>query len=124
MPASTFPTRSEPTSAALVKIPPPTLANKAIELAPKPKPAITLVFWNIIHRTVTPISPIPTTVSPITLPEENATLKAGFRPCMADAAVLTFALTAMFIPINPATAEQIAPATYEIAVPGVLDPSA
>ncbi len=34
IPTSTFPTRSAPTSAALVYIPPPTLANKAAVLAP------------------------------------------------------------------------------------------
>ena len=38
-PASILPTKSEPKSAALVKIPPPTLANKAIVEPPKPKPA-------------------------------------------------------------------------------------
>ena len=37
MPASTLPTRSAPTSAALVKMPPPTRANRAMELAPIPK---------------------------------------------------------------------------------------
>ena len=36
-PASTFPTRSVPTSAPLVKIPPPNLANIDIRDAPKPK---------------------------------------------------------------------------------------
>ena len=38
MPASTLPTRSAPTSAALVKIPPPTRENSAIEDAPKLNP--------------------------------------------------------------------------------------
>jgi len=33
---STFPTKSAPTSAALVKIPPPTLPNKAIVDPPNP----------------------------------------------------------------------------------------
>ena len=37
VPASTFPTKSAPTSAAFVYIPPPTLANKAMEEAPKEK---------------------------------------------------------------------------------------
>ena len=37
MPASTLPTRSAPTSAALVKMPPPTRANRAMELAPMEK---------------------------------------------------------------------------------------
>jgi hypothetical protein len=39
-PLSSFPTRSDPRSAAFVKIPPPTLANKAIVDPPRPKPAI------------------------------------------------------------------------------------
>jgi hypothetical protein len=34
MPVSTLPTRSAPTSAAFVKMPPPTRANSATELAP------------------------------------------------------------------------------------------
>ena len=36
MPASTLPTRSAPTSAALVKMPPPTRANSAMLEAPMP----------------------------------------------------------------------------------------
>ena len=39
IPCSIFPTKSAPTSAAFVYIPPPTLANKAIEEAPNPNPA-------------------------------------------------------------------------------------
>ena len=39
IPASTFPTKSAPTSAALVYIPPPTLANNAIDSAPRENPA-------------------------------------------------------------------------------------
>ena len=41
MPFSTFPTRSAPTSAALVKIPPPTRMNIASIAAPNPKPSRT-----------------------------------------------------------------------------------
>ncbi len=41
IPCSTLPTRSAPTSAAFVKIPPPTRANNAIVEPPKPNPAIT-----------------------------------------------------------------------------------
>merc|ERR1719445_1811012 len=37
---STFPTKSAPTSAALVYIPPPTRPNRPIQLPPNPKPAI------------------------------------------------------------------------------------
>lgn len=38
-PAYTFPTKSDPKSAAFVKIPPPTLAKRATLDPPKPKPA-------------------------------------------------------------------------------------
>ena len=38
IPASIFPTRSAPTSAALVKIPPPRRANTEISEPPKPSP--------------------------------------------------------------------------------------
>ena len=39
IPASTFPTRSAPTSALLVKILPPTLENSATTQAPIPNPS-------------------------------------------------------------------------------------
>ena len=38
IPASTLPTRSAPTSAALVKIPPPSRAKTEISEPPKPRP--------------------------------------------------------------------------------------
>ena len=38
MPASTLPTRSAPTSAAFVKMPPPSLANTEISEPPNPSP--------------------------------------------------------------------------------------
>ncbi len=41
----TFPTKSAPTSAAFVKIPPPTRQNKATDEPPRPYPAI---YSNII----------------------------------------------------------------------------
>ncbi|CAB4950003.1 unannotated protein [freshwater metagenome] len=41
IPCSTFPTRSAPTSAAFVKIPPPTRINIASIAAPKPNPSRT-----------------------------------------------------------------------------------
>lgn len=40
IPYSTFPIKSAPTSAALVKIPPPNYANMATKLAPNPNPII------------------------------------------------------------------------------------
>ena len=49
MPASTFPTKSAPTSAPLVKIPPPNLAKIEIKDAPKPKAtsALTILFHQL-----------------------------------------------------------------------------
>jgi hypothetical protein len=41
---------------------------------------------------------MPTTVMPMTAPEENATRSAGLRPTRALAAVRTLARTAMNIP--------------------------
>ena len=52
MPASTFPTRSAPTSAALVKMPPPTRENNAMVDAPRPK-AVTISKASSTSRTVT-----------------------------------------------------------------------
>ena len=48
MPASTLPTRSAPTSAAFVKMPPPRRAKTEISDPPKPRPisASTASFWD------------------------------------------------------------------------------
>ena len=113
-----MPTRSEPTSAALVKIPPPTRANRAMELAPNPNPATAPMSWKITYRMVTPSRPMPTTVTPITVPLEKAIRNAGFNPRIAAAAVRMLARTATFIPTNPARPEQIVPTRYEMAVAG------
>ncbi len=80
MPCSILPTRSAPTSAALVYMPPPTLANRAMEDAPNPNPATTLMSLNIQYITVMPMRPMPTTETPMTAPELKATLRAGLRP--------------------------------------------
>jgi hypothetical protein len=45
----------------------------------------------------------------MTDPLENAIRSAGLSPCIAAAAVRTLALTATFMPMNPAVAEQIVP---------------
>ena len=54
MPASTLPTRSAPTSAAFVKMPPPTRRNRASSEPPKPNPTriAELVFWNTMMISV------------------------------------------------------------------------
>ena len=113
MPASTFPTRSAPTSAALVKIPPPTLMNSAIREAPKPNPTRTAVavFWKVNTITVAPSSPRPTHNMPVTDPVRNATLRASDipPPRAAAAAVLTLPRTAMLMPMNPVRPDRVAP---------------
>ena len=48
--ASTLPTRSAPMSAALVKMPPPILMNRAIRLAPIPTPAIVIGSGKAMYR--------------------------------------------------------------------------
>ena len=52
----------------------------------------------------------PTTVMPMTAPEEKATRSAGLRPARAFAVVRTFARTAIVMPTKPAPAEAAAPA--------------
>ncbi len=79
MPASTLPTRSAPTSAALVKMPPPTRRNRASSEPPNPNPMriAELVFWNTIMMSVAPMRPRPTQNMPQTPPVRNATCSAG-----------------------------------------------
>ena len=108
MPASTLPTRSAPTSAALVKIPPPTRAKRAIELAPRPNP----VTWVRTSAWVYPVkvliatyaiesprSPSPTTAMPMTEPLENETRNASAIPRRAAFVVRTFAAVAVNMPM-------------------------
>ncbi|KJU81904.1 hypothetical protein MBAV_005906 [Candidatus Magnetobacterium bavaricum] len=82
MPASTLPTRSAPTSAALVYIPPPSCAKSATNEAPKPYPTIKNgIFTGSIsvkartsqYSPPTPKRLIETTISPDTAPPRNAT---------------------------------------------------
>ena len=70
MPASTLPTRSAPTSAALVKMPPPTRMKRASSEAPKANPISTAVaeFWKMRTMAVAPASPRPTQSMPVTAP--------------------------------------------------------
>src|SRR3954452_15588323 len=89
MPASTLPTRSAPTSAALVKMPPPTRKNRASREPPKPNPIrmAELVFWKIMMMTVAPNRPRPTQNMPHTPPVRNATRSAaGIEPVLAAGA--------------------------------------
>ena len=117
IPASTFPTRSAPTSAAFVYIPPPTRPKSAIDEAPRLKPERTLTLFVMIYTALTPKSPKPTTDIPITAPPENAIDKALFIPLVLAAfAVLTLAFVATFIPKYPAKVENIAPTIKHTAV--------
>ena len=53
--------------------------------------------------------PRPTTVKPITEPEENATRRPRFRLSEAACAVRALAFVAIFMPIRPASIDQIPP---------------
>ena len=56
-----------------------------------------------------PTMPTPTTDIPITPPALKATFKPSFKLVWAAVAVLQLARTAIFMPMKPAPAEQIAP---------------
>ena len=112
MPASTLPTRSAPTSAALVKMPPPTRRNSASSEPPKPKPMriAEAVFWKIMMIDVAPSRPRPTVNMPATPPVRNATLSAaGSEPDWAAAAVRTLPRTARLMPMKPVRPDSEAP---------------
>ena len=53
---------------------------------------------NMRNMPITPKSPTPTTVIPMTLPPRNAMLSAPFMPFIAAKAVLPFDFVATFIP--------------------------
>ena len=75
-----------------------------------------------MNKALNPKTPNPTTPRPITAPPAKATSNALPRDALAALVVLTFALVATFIPINPASAEQIAPTIKDTAtIP--FDPS-
>ena len=113
MPASTLPTRSAPTSAALVKMPPPTRRNRASSEPPNPKPMriADAVFWKIMMMTVAPSRPRPTVNMPATPPVRNATFSAaGIEPDFAAAAVRTLPRTARLMPMKPVRPDMTQPA--------------
>ena len=86
--------------------------------APKLNPATIAGSSKTIQRIVAPRMPMPTTVMPITPPLEKATRSALFRLVRAAAAVRMLALTAMRMPMNPASADDIAPTRYAYATDG------
>ncbi len=104
IPASTLPTRSAPTSADLVKIPPPTRLNKATEEPPIAKPSIDSIPCNVLpinpYSTPIPSKPIDATVRPIIEPPKKAIFNASAAPLfLAATAVRTLAFVAVYIPI-------------------------
>ena len=86
-------------------MPPPTLRNRATEVAPKAKPSHTWLSSKKIDIMVKPKRPRPTTEKPITAPLEKAILNALAQLPIAALAVLALALVAIFIPRKPAKAE-------------------
>ena len=129
IPASTFPTRSAPTSAAFVKMPPPILANSAIDDAPIAKPLTicpnvsnpTRSGWKINSTAPRPARPRLPTARPITAPPLNATLSAFASPDSRAASVVrTLARVAACMPRKPAMIEQAAPNTYAAAEDGPI----
>ena len=80
MPASTLPTRSAPTSAAFVKMPPPRRANTEMSEPPKPRPTSAengaMPRNTRIDMTDTERMPRPITNMPVTVPDWNATRRA------------------------------------------------
>ncbi len=96
MPASTLPTRSAPTSAPLVKMPPPSRAKIEISDEPKASPSMGLstcdsvvspvgITAPVVHqkKSTTPMSPRPTTSMPVMAPPLKATSSAGPMPLVA-----------------------------------------
>ena len=126
MPASTLPTRSAPTSAPLVKMPPPSRAKIEISDEPNAKPSsgfsvAAVTGWSLpwsrnIRNSPTPSSPRPTTSMPVIAPPLKATSSAGPMPLVAACAVRTLARTETFMPMNPHAPDSTAPSTKPPAV--------
>ncbi len=125
MPASTLPTRSAPTSAPLVKMPPPSRAKIEIRDEPKARPSSGLsvslsarVPLSLTHmkNRPTPSRPRPTTSMPVIAPPLNATFSAGAMPCVAACAVRTLARTETFMPMKPQAPDSTAPTMNPTAV--------
>ena len=84
---------------------------------------MTLMSRNTQYTSVTPSRPIDTTAMPMTAPLLNATLSAEFRLVCAFTTVRELARTAMFMPMNPASADPTAPIRYAMAVDGTPCPA-
>ncbi len=70
----------------------------------------------IKNNAVTPRSPRPTTVNPMTAPELKAIESPSCNDFFEPSAVRVFALVAIRIPIFPANAEKIPPMMKESAI--------
>src|SRR5919198_439057 len=100
-------------------MPPPSWANRATKLAPKPKPTMrngaSWVAWPPARPPYaakmphTPRSDKATTRKPETAPPRIATCTASTRLRRAAAAVRTFERTLMYMPMMPDAIEQAAP---------------
>ena len=110
MPASTLPTRSAPTSAPLVKMPPPRRAKIEISEEPKARPmsgfTMSLIFapcaavpCRNMKKPATDERPRPTTSMPVMAPPLKAMSSAGPMPRRAASAVRTLARTDTFMPM-------------------------
>ena len=113
--ASTLPTRSAPTSAALVKMPPPSCANSATNEAPNPKPTISSgissggrpasaaappnTSCSRENRNTTPVTTRPTTISAGIAPDTIATCIVAWKDTLAAAATRALARTQMNSPV-------------------------
>ena len=110
MPASILPTRSPPTSAPLVKMPPPRRAK--IEMSEAPKPSATSAFVTARSSGAKPSQPVrkrkysdtpssanPATSMPVTAPDLNAMSRPRASEWVAACAVRTLARTETFMPM-------------------------
>ena len=120
MPASTLPTMSPPTSAPLVKIPPPRRAKIEISDAPNDKATSASMTVRDVGSmpsepvrkpkySVTPRRPRPATSNPVTAPALKARSSPPASDLVAAWATRTLARTETFMPMNPARPERIAP---------------
>src|SRR6185369_3101064 len=127
MPASTLPTRSAPTSAPLVKMPPPRRAKIEISDEPNARPmsgfttSLMRSPWlplpcRNMKKPVTESRPRPTTSMPVMAPPLNAMPSAGPMPWRAASAVRTLERTDTFMPMKPAAPEAMAPIAKPHAV--------
>ncbi len=110
MPASTFPTRSAPTSAPLVKMPPPRRAKIEMSEEPNARPMSGFTISDIfascapppcrnMKKPATEMRPRPTTRRPVIAPPLKAMFSAGPMPWRAASAVRTLDRTETFMPM-------------------------